>query len=127
VRGVPGPGEDVAGVSPDKVRGSAVVVHDVNICAVRSGGEHSCAEAALAPGPPAVQEDESGAIGIEQQVIEVVFCAGEVGVRIGDIYHVCDGDYKVLSAGFRGRTSLFGQTSGTFASCFGFKVESEDA
>jgi len=56
----------MAAIAPNKMRGSAVVVHDVNVGAVGLCGEHSSAEAALAFGPPAMQKDESRAIGIEQ-------------------------------------------------------------
>ena len=63
---VPGPGKDMAIVSPDKVRGSAVVVHNLDVRTVRFGGEHSCAEASLALGSPAMQEYESRTIGIEK-------------------------------------------------------------
>ena len=78
----------------------AVIVHDASICAVRFGGEHSRAEAPLPLGPPAMQEDESRAIGIEQKMVEIVFCAAEVGVRVRDICHVGDGDYEFLAARF---------------------------
>ena len=51
VRGVPGPGEDVARVAPDEVRGLAVRVEHVQVGPVRGGGDQAGREAAPL-GPP---------------------------------------------------------------------------
>ena len=88
-------------VAPDKVRGPAVAVHDVNICAVRAGGEHSRAKASLSLGPPAMQEDESRAIGIEQQMIEVVLCIFRIAGDCTELSNIRDGDYQLPLAGFQ--------------------------
>ena len=77
MRGVVGPGQDVRWIAPDKVRGVAIVIDDVNVAALwpvvlRIGGEHARAKAALAGQPPAVQELEAAAIGVVEQVVEIV-------------------------------------------------------
>ena len=64
------------GISPYKVGGFSVVIDYSDIRAVCPGREHSCAETTKAGRPPAVQEDESGAIGIEEQMVEIVLFVG---------------------------------------------------
>lgn len=47
-------------------------IDDVNIGPVERGGQHPRAEARLPRRPPAMQEDESRAVRVEQQVVEPV-------------------------------------------------------
>ena len=82
----------MTGISPDEVRGPAVVVHDVDVFAVGIGGEHSRAEASQALRPPAMQEDKSGAVGVEQQMIEIVFCVFRVAGDFVEAGNVGNGD-----------------------------------
>ena len=72
VRGVPCPGQDMPRIAPDEMRCFAVRIDDMDIRPVGIGREHSRAETAQARCPPAMQKDESRAVRIKQQVVEVV-------------------------------------------------------
>ncbi len=98
---VPGPGEDVVRVSPDKVRGFAVAIYNMDVRAVRFGGEHSRAETPQTRGTPAVQKDKSRAVGIKEQMIKIVFCVFGVAGNLAEPGDVRDGDYQIPPAGFK--------------------------
>lgn len=93
-------GEDVLGVAPDEVRGEAVGVNDAEIRAIGVGSDHAGFSSAGGSGP-AVEEDESRAIGIVEEMVEpVVFRslhAGELRAGLGDLD---DGEEDFLRAVF---------------------------
>ena len=100
-RVVPRPREQMAGVAPDKVRRFSIRIDQMNVSAVGPGGQHSGSKASQPFGPPAVQEDESGAVGIEQQVVEVVFWIPGISGNIAEFGDVREGYYQVLTAGLK--------------------------
>ena len=58
-------------VAPDEVRGSAVGIHHVDLAAVDIDRQRPRAEATLVSGiAPAVEEEEAGAVGVAEQVVE---------------------------------------------------------
>ena len=71
---VAGLDQDVFGVAPDEVRGVSVGDDDSQVAAVGTRGDHSCQSLPIGV-TPAVQGDEPAAVGIEQQVIEVMLDA----------------------------------------------------
>ena len=71
VRWVVGPAENGIGITPDEVRHFAIIIHDVKIGAVGVGREHPRVERAFTE-TPSMQKDETRAIGVEEQVIEIV-------------------------------------------------------
>ena len=99
VGGLPGPAQDVVGVAPDEVGGRAAVVDEAEIGAVEVCGEHSCDEAALAFLVPSVEENKAFAVGGDEEVVEPVFCAGQVFAP-GDCGDLREGDDEGGFAGF---------------------------
>ena len=82
VRGMPGPGEDVRRIPPDKMRRVAPGIEHVDPGAVEVHRERPGAEAFLVARPPAVQEEEPGAVGIAEKVVEPVLrCSAEGRLR----------------------------------------------
>jgi len=95
IRGVPCPGEDVVWVSPDEVGGFAVRVYHADVFAVGGGCEHSGTEAAyglvgrVACGAPSVQKDESRAVCVEEEMVEVVLCVLRIAGDLAEFGNVC--------------------------------------
>ena len=77
-----------------------MVVHNVDIRTIWLSSEHSRAEASLCLGTPPMQEYKSRAIGIEQQMIEVVLGVFWIAGNSTELCNISDGNYQVLLAGF---------------------------
>ena len=76
----------------------AVRIDHPDIAAVRSGGEHSRAEAAQACGAPAMEEDESRAVGVEEQMIEIVLSVPGIARDVAEFGDIGQGYYQFPAA-----------------------------
>jgi len=85
-------------IAPDEMRCFPVRIDDVNIRSVGIGGEHSRTETAQAGRPPAMQKDESRAVRIEQQVVEVVLGILWVAGDFAELGYFGEGYYHFPAA-----------------------------
>lgn len=98
VRRMPCPGQYVLRIAPDKMRCFAVRIDDLNIRSIGFGGEHSRAETAQARCPPAVQEDKSRAVRVEQQVVEIVLGILRIAGDLSELGYLGKGYYQLPAA-----------------------------
>jgi len=98
VGGVPRPGQNMPRIAPDEMRCFAVRIDDVDIRSVGIGGEHSRAETTQARCPPAMQKDESRAVRIKQQVVEVVLGVLWIAGDLAESGYVGEGYYQFPAA-----------------------------
>jgi len=92
--------EDVTGILPDKMGGDSAVIDDGDVFPFGSSRQHSCFSCSIGVAP-AVEEDKPGAVGTEQQVVEVMFCVGIGGGNIAKLCDLVDGDNKFFFPGFQ--------------------------
>ena len=81
-------------IAPDEMRCFAMRIDDTNIRSVGIGGEHSRAETAQARCSPAMKEDESRAVRIKQQVVEVVLGILRIAGDLAEPGYVGEGYYQ---------------------------------
>ena len=81
---MPGPGQNVLGIPPDKMGGTAIIVHHAHIGAIGSGAHHAGVKAALGK-TPAMQKDKTRTIRTEKEVIEIVPGGTDIAVGIGNL------------------------------------------
>ena len=99
IRMGPGPGQDMVIVEPDEVRSDTTVVYDPHVASVGCARQHACSTPRPIHGP-AMQKFEARAIGTDEQVVEPVFCPGDISVRGRDRDDVGERENQIVCPGF---------------------------
>ena len=99
VRRMPRPGQDVHRVASYEVQRAAEVVHDPDVRSIGLRGEQTRAGRPALGVPPTMEEGKTGAIGAEEQHVEVVLHVAHVAARAGDLRDVVQRDDQLLLAG----------------------------
>ena len=80
------------GIAPYKMGRFSVRIDNPDIRAVGVGRQHACPEATQSRGSPAMKEDKSRAVGVEQQVVEVVFGVFRIAGDLAEFGNIRKGD-----------------------------------